>query len=215
MSVSFGGSKGKNKGTSAIDNSSQDYINRVRQAAMGAGMAGPSPLVTDASGYYSGLMKQGNLGMGAMSGDPNATQQLMNPYQQQVVDATNAQWNNADQRTMNEVNDRATQAGAFGGSRQGVATGTALAQNNMNRNSQIGGLLYGGFNDAMSRANNLAGYGYAGAGQNANLGMGGVGNPQQWLMQMLQQGYMGPMGGQQHGSGYSMGAQGGYSFGGK
>lgn len=206
MSFSVGGSKGKTKGTSQIDKGSIEYQNAIRAAATGAGAAGPSPLVTGATDYYNGAQKAGNLGMGALSGDPNATAQLMNPYQQQVIDATNAQWNQNDQNTMNEVNQRATQAGAFGGSRQGVATGTALAQNNMNRNNAVSGLLYGGFNDTMNRANNLAGMGFAGAGANANLGMGGVGNPQQWMMQMMKQGYLGNYGGAQNGSGYGMSA---------
>lgn len=206
MSFSVGGNKGKSKGTSSIDNPSIAYQEAIRRAAAGAGAAGPSPLVTNASNYYDSMMKSGNLGMGALSGDPNATSQLMNPYQQQVIDATNAQWNQNDQNTMNTVNDRATQASAFGGSRHGVATGTALAQNNMNRNNAVSGLLYGGFNDTMNRANTLAGYGMAGAGNNANLGMGGVGNPQQWMMEMMKQGYLGNYGGAQHGSGYNVGA---------
>lgn len=209
MSFSIGGSKGKQKGTSQIDKGSIEYQNAIRAAAQGAGQAGPSPLVTDAAGYYTGAQTAGNLGMGALSGDPSAAKQLMNPYQQQVVNATNAQWDQNDQQTMNAVNDRATQAGAFGGTRQGVATGVALGQNNLNRNSQIGSLLYGGFNDTMNRANTLAGYGMQGAGANANLGMGGVGNPQQWLMEMLKQGYLGNYGGATNGSGYQMGAQAG------
>lgn len=206
MSVSIGGGKGKNKGTSAIDNSSQDYMKRVRAAAEAAGKAGPSPLVGGATDYYKQMMGGGNLGLGALSGNAGDVSQLMNPYQQQVVNSMNANWDQADQRTMNEVNDRATQAGAFGGSRNGVATGTALAQNSMNRNSQIGGLLYGGFNDAMGRAQTLAGMGAYGAGQNANLGLGGVGSPQQWLYQQMLAGYGGPLGGQQNGSGWNMGA---------
>ena len=215
MSFSIGGSKGKNKGSSAVDPKTSDYMERVRQAATGAGQAGPSPLVTGATSYYDSLMKNGNLGMGALSGDPNAASQLMNPYQQQVITATNAQWNNADQNTMNAVDQRATMAGSFGGSRHGVATGVALGENNRNRMAQNASLLYGGFNDAMGRANNLAGYGFAGAGENANLGMGGVGNPQQWMMEMLKRGYMGPYGGTTAGSGYQVGGQAGYSFGNK
>lgn len=209
MSVSIGGSKSKSKGTSQIDQQSIDYQNQIRQAAAGAGAAGPSPLVTGATDYYTGAQKAGNLGMGALSGEQGATQQLMNPYMSNVIDATNNQWNQNDQNTMNEVNARATAAGAFGGSRTGVATGTALAQNNMNRNNAVSSLLYGGFNDTMNRANTLAGIGMQGAGNNANLGMGGVGNPQQWLMNMLNQGYRGNYGGIQQGSGYNMGAQAG------
>lgn len=206
MSFSVGGNKGKSKGTSQIDNPSIAYQNRIRQAAAGAGASGPSPLIGGAADYNKVLMAGGNMGMGAMSGDPNAVNQMMNPYQQQVINATNNQWDQNDQHTMNAVNDRATHAGAFGGSRQGVATGTALAQNNMNRNNAVSGLLYGGFNDTMGRANNMAQMGFSGAGANANLGMGGVGSPDQWMMEMLKKGYMGNYGGYQQGSGYNMGA---------
>jgi hypothetical protein len=45
--------------------------------------------------------------------------------------------------------------------------------------------------------------------------MGGVGNKDQWMMEMLKRGYTGNYGGVQQGSGYGVGAQGGYSFGGK
>lgn len=204
MSVSLGGSKHKDKGTTSIDNPSIAYQEKIRQAAAASGGAGPSPLVGGATDYYKNAMAGGNLGMGALSGDPNAAHQMMNPYQQQVIGGINRQWDQNDQSTMNAVNDRATQAGAFGGSRQGVATGVALGQNNMNRNAQVGSLLYGGYNDTMNRANTLAGYGMQGAGNNANLGMGGVGSPDQWMMQQLKQGYMGPYGGATNGSGYGM-----------
>jgi hypothetical protein len=204
MSLSFGGGKNKSKGTTSIDKSSMEYMEKVRNAAAGAGKAGPSPLVGGATDYYDTLMKGGNMGMGAMSGDPNAVSAMMNPYQQQVVDATNREWDNTDQRTMNAVNDRATAGGAFGGSRHGVATGVALGQNNQARMGQNASLLYGGFNDTMGRAGQMAQMGYAGAGQNANLGMGGVGNPDQWMMEMLKRGYMGPKGGATNGSGYGI-----------
>lgn len=173
---------------------SADYMQRIWAAAQAAGAAGPSPLTTGAADYNTSLIKGGNLGMGALTGDPAATAQLMNPYQKNVVDATNTQWDQNDQHTINAVNDRATAAGAFGGSRTGVATGTALAANNMNRNTAVSGLLSTGYTDMMNRAGALAGAGFAGAGANANLGMGGVGSPQQWLLQMLSQGWKGPTG---------------------
>jgi len=180
--------------TTNIDTQTQAYQQAIRNAAEQAGNAGPSPLVTGAAGYNTGLQTAGNVGLGALSGDPRMASQLMNPYQQQVIDANNAQWGHVNQQTQNQINDRATRAGAFGGSRQGVATGTALAQNNQEQMGQTAGLLQGGYSDAMNRANQLATLGYAGAGQNANLGLGGVGNAQQWLMNMLNQGYKGPMG---------------------
>lgn len=177
-----------------VDAPSADYTHKIWNAAQAAGAAGPSPLVTGASGYNTGLMNAGQTGTAALGGDAAATQQLMNPYQQQVINATNQQWDQNDQNTMNAVADRATKANAFGGSRYGVATGTALAQNNMNRNQAVSGLLYGGYGDAMNRAGQLAGMGYAGSQSNANLGMGGVGSPDQWMVNQLKNGWTGPTG---------------------
>ena len=200
MSKSAGGSRETHTSQTGMDAGSREYMERMWKAAEAAGQAGPSPLVTGATDYNSGAMAAGNMGLGAMSGNAANVQSLMNPYQQQVVGGINQQWDQTDQRSMNAVNDRATQAGAFGGSRHGVATGTALAQNNMNRNSQVGGLLYGGFNDAMGRAGDLARYGFAGAGANANLGMGGVGSPQQWMLEMMKNGWQGATGSQSSGA---------------
>ncbi len=177
-----------------VDTQTRDYLSEIQNASRNAGLSGPSPLVTGAAGYNTGLQNAGNLGVSALSGDQAATQQLMNPYQQQVIDANNAQWQHVNQQTQNQVNDRAMKAGAFGGSRQGVATGTALAANNLAQQGQTAGLLNSGYTDTMNRAQALASGGYAGAQANANLGLGGVGNAQQWLANMLNQGYRGPTG---------------------
>ncbi len=58
----------------------------------------------------------------------------------------------------------------------------------------------------------MAGMGFMGAGQNANLGMQGVGNQQQWLMNMLNQGWRGPTGQSGSGSQTSFGGQAGFKF---
>jgi hypothetical protein len=210
MSISKGGQRQSQNSTTNVDPVTQAYMKQVMDAARGAGSAGPSPLVTGAGDYNTGLMKAGNLGMGALSGDPSAVASLMNPYQSQVIDANNAMWQRMNSQALNQVDDRATQAGAFGGSRNAVASGTALSNNNIAQGAQTAGLLNSGFSDMMQRAAGMAGMGFQGAGANANLGMGGVGNPQQWLMQMLKQGYMGPMG--QSSSGTSAGTSGSVGF---
>lgn len=189
MSKSGGGQRSSTASQSGVDPTTMAYVQQIMAAAQAAGASGPSPLTTGAAGYNSGLQNAGATGTAALSGDPAAAAQLMNPYQGQVIDATNAQWDNQDQKTMNDVNSRATAAGAFGGSRAAVAQGSALAANNLNRNSQISGLLSTGYDNTMARAGTLAGMGAEGANQNANLGLGGVGNAQQWLMQMLNQGF--------------------------
>ena len=119
-------------------------------------------------------------GLDALLGKPGAVQQFMNPYQGQVIDAINKQYGIGNQMAERQVNDSATRAGAFGGSRQGIALGTAMAENTRNRDAQIAGLLNSGFESAMGRA-----------GQAVNLGMGGAGSPEWWQMQQLRQGFAG------------------------
>lgn len=194
MSKSASGSRETQNSQTGVDKTTQDRMTALWNAGQQAGNAGPSPLVTGAADYNAHAMHGGDIGMDALTGNPQAVNLLMNPYQSNVIGGINSQWDQNDQHTMNAVNDRATQAGAFGGSRYGVATGTALAQNNMNRNQQVGGLLYGGYNDAMQRAAQMQGMGAQAGAINANLGLGGVGSPEQWRLQMLQQGYAGPTG---------------------
>jgi hypothetical protein len=81
--------------------------------------------------------------------------------------------------------------GAFGGSRNSVAQGVASANNTLNENQQIAGLLGSGYSQAMGQASTLAQNGAQGAYNNANLGLQGVGSPSQWNMNMLKQGFQG------------------------
>jgi hypothetical protein len=199
----------QNNATSFDPNSSA-YVEHMRQQALAAGNAGPSPLLNGAAGYGTNAQTAGNLGFGALSGDPAAMQRLMNPYQQQVLDANNAQWQHTNAQTMNQVNDAATKAGAFGGSRHGVAEGVALANNNMAQQGQTANLLQSGYNNAVGQAGQLAGMGFQGAQLNSNLGFGGVGSPEQWKLNMMNQGWTGPTG--QTSSGAQTQFKGGFSL---
>jgi hypothetical protein len=186
--------KTTNNNASSFDPNSSAYVEQMRQQALAAGNAGPSPLLNGAASTGTNAQTAGNLGFGALSGDPNAMAKLMNPYQQQVLDANNAQWQHTNAQTLNQVNDAATGANAFGGSRQGVAEGVALSNNNMAQQSQTAGLLQSGYNNAIGQASQLAGYGMQGAQMNSNLGFGGVGSPEQWKLNMMNQGWTGPTG---------------------
>lgn len=216
MSFSKGGSRqtSKQTGSSGVNTQTQDWLQQIWNAANQAGQSGPSPLITGATGFYGNAQQGGQQGLAALNGDPQAAQRFMNPYQQQVIQAAQQQFGVNDQQALNAVKDEATRAGAFGGTRQGVAEGTALAQQTRDQNQQIAGLLSGGFNDAMNRAAQSAGYGFAGAGANAQLGLQGVGNFNQWLLNQLRQGFVMPSGGwQQGGSSTSqVGAQGGFKI---
>ena len=105
-------------------------VNPLIQAAQqqAATQAGYGPLTYNAQGEITG-MGQGT-GIAAYQPfleqakqllDPNAYQQYMSPYQQEVLDATNNLL--AEQRAQGrtQLSGDAIQAGAFGGGREGVA----------------------------------------------------------------------------------------------
>lgn len=188
-SVSYQRNRGINTtgGTSGPDAARQAQSDEIYRAAQGAGNAPLPTGVTDAQGFYGRGTAAGQQGIDALSGNAAAQQQFMNPYQQQVIDRMNTQFGVQNQNTMNQIGDQATQARAFGGSRQGVATGVALGENQRNQNMQVAGLLNQGFDNSMNRAGQVAGLGFDSAGAGANLGMT-AGNRDIWRMNMLQRG---------------------------
>ncbi len=202
--MSVGGSKTTQNSQNSLNQQSTNYLQGVWNAAQGAGQQGPSPLLTGAAGYNTNLQNAGNLGLRAMT-DPSQMALLMSPYTTNVINAMQQQQGVANQGILSDINSQATRAGAFGGDRAAVAQGVALAQSNLGNNAQIANLLNAGYQNAQGVAQNLAGMGYAGAGQNANLGMQGVGNQQQWLLNMLRQGWLGPTGSSGSGAQTSLG----------
>jgi len=196
----------------SIDDTTQKRYGDIWNAGVDAGNSGPGGLLTGAAGYNTGAMGAGNLGFGAMTGNAGAQQAFMNPYTSQVIDANNSQWQKINKQSMNQVGDAATQAGAFGGGRHGVAEGVTLANNNAAQAQQNAGLLNTGFEGAMNRAGQAAQLGFNAAGQNANLGFGGVDNPAQWRLEMMKRGFMGPIGQNQSGAQTSFGASGSVNF---
>lgn len=196
-----------------IDAVSQGRTAAIWDAANGAGNSGPGGLLTGAGAYGTGAQTAGQRGLLALSGDPAAAQQFMNPYTQQVIDANDAGWQKANAQTVNRTNDLATRAGAFGGSRHGVAEGVALSNNAQAQAQQRAGLLNTGFENSMGRAGQAAGFGFQGAGMNANLGMSGVDNPDLWRLMMLRQGYLGPQGQQSSGAQTTFGGSSGFQVG--
>lgn len=118
------------------DVQSQAYINALRkQAMMGSQVATGMP----------GSMFAGPLGA-------QDIQAAMNPFLSQVVDATRGEFDNLRGLASNATNQQATQAGAFGGSRQAVLEGTRLGELDRAQASNIAGLLSGGYGQAVNLA---------------------------------------------------------------
>lgn len=205
LSLGFGHQKQTQHEQQSVDANTGNQLGDIQRAFQWAGQAGPSPLLNQAGFYGTAAQQAGNLGFGALSGNQAALSSLLNPYTQNVIDANNANWQHTNAQTANQIADLATRGGAFGGSRYGVALGTALANNNGAQQTQTANLLSQGYNNAIGQATNLAGLGFQGAGLNSNLGFGGVGSPSQWLAQMLKQGFIMPTGTQSSGAGSNTG----------
>lgn len=131
----MGKSSGKQIVTQGVDPGSQGYINQLRQRGRGAADAamGGGPL-------FTGPISQEQI------------QQAMSPYLSNVVDATRGEFDFLRGQANMGVNQQATGAGAFGGSRHGVLAGTRLGEIDRAQGSQIANLLQQGYGQALNFA---------------------------------------------------------------
>lgn len=79
--------------------------------------------------------------------------QYMSPYTQQVVDATQAQFNNQNAQTAQGIKGNAISQGAFGGDREGVAQGIAAGQEALAQAPVIANLESQGFQQGTQEFN--------------------------------------------------------------
>jgi len=104
--------------------------------AGGAGLGAFEPYLQTAGGYTG----------------PDAYQQFMSPYQQQVIDATMTSFDKQAAQQRRGISDRALQAGAYGGSRMGVAESEYDAASDMNRALMESQLLQQGYGQGQAGA---------------------------------------------------------------
>jgi hypothetical protein len=166
------------------------------QSAVSGTMAGATanPMQQAAQAQQAALA--GTAGAGTLQNANIAAYQ--NPYTQQVINAQQADVMRGAQMGLNELGRQATQAGAFGGSRHGVAMselGRGAAQLMGQQSAQ---LRQQGFQNAqqmaqqdiqnrMAQAAQMGGLGQQsfGFGQQIQQGMQQVGNQQQAMQQAL------------------------------
>jgi hypothetical protein len=121
-----------------------------------------------------GFGQLGANGMAALGGDQGQINKMMNPYLSGVINQVKGQYGDLNAAAQTGIQDQATKAGAFGGSRHGVASGVASGEIAKGLGQQIAGLSHQGYNDAMGRAGQLANLGLGGLGQaTGSLGMQG------------------------------------------
>jgi hypothetical protein len=119
---------------------------QVTGVGQGTGIAGYQPYLNQAQAYSG----------------PQAYQQFMTPYQQQVIEPTLQAYDVQSQRRAQQIPASAIQAGAFGGARQGVEQGVYNTQSDIGRAQLLGNFL----NQGYTQANQLANQAF---GQQANL----------------------------------------------
>ena len=92
-----------------------DQIRRMGQAGGSATRGLGHGVASQVAGTQAPTMSAGQV--------TGTAQQFMNPYQQNVVDTTMSELQRQNQMALNQVGQSAVGAGAFGGSRHGVAQG--------------------------------------------------------------------------------------------
>jgi hypothetical protein len=110
---------------------------QVTGVGAGTGVSGYEPYLTQA-GQYSG---------------PNAYQQFMSPYQQDIIDTTLTDFDYQTAQGVPQLSANAINAGAFGGGRDGVAQAQYASDRGMDRAQLQATMLGTGFNQANILAN--------------------------------------------------------------
>ena len=130
-------------------------------------VAGPGALQTQAEGLAGGLgsfapflqtaaAQAGDAatqaGLAGQFVGPQAYQQFMSPFQQDVIDTTLSEFDRQAQRGITNIADQALAAGAFGGGREGVQRAEFQAASDRNRAALQAQLLSQGFGQAQNAA---------------------------------------------------------------
>jgi hypothetical protein len=125
------------------------YLQSAGQYQTGTGTFAGQP--TNMMGAQDYLQQQGT-----MSG-PNAYQQFMSPYQQDVIDASMAEFDKQSAQGITGIGQMAAQSGNLGGGREGVMRSEYQSDSDMKRAQLQAQLLNQGFNQAQGQANTAFG----------------------------------------------------------
>jgi len=128
--------------TSGPDPQSQQFINAMRRQAMQG---------------QSAAMGGGPFFTGPLTQTPGEmAEPFMNPYMQNVVDATRGEFDALRRQASTQAQQQATGAGAFGGSRAAVLQGARMGELDRAQGSQIAGLLSSGYQNALQQGMGFA-----------------------------------------------------------
>jgi hypothetical protein len=154
--------------TPAGQSGMQDIYNRVSAAAstpynpyQGQLVAGLDPVTQSgisgintnanaAQPYYNQAQQYATAGASAIT--PEEIASYNNPYQQQVIDATRANFNETNQQQQSAQRGNAALKGALGGDRAGVAGAELTRQQNLAQNPVIAGMYQQGYDKSLAAA---------------------------------------------------------------
>ena len=125
------------------------YLSQAGSYQTGTGTFAGQP--TNMMGSQDYLQQQGT-----MSG-PNAYQQFMSPYQQDVIDASMAEFDKQSAKGITGIGQQAAMSGNLGGGREGVMRSEYQSDSDMKRAQLQAQLLNQGFNQAQGQANTAFG----------------------------------------------------------
>jgi len=100
----------------------------------------------------SALETQAQTAAGSLQAGPDAYQDYMSPYQREVIDATTAALDREQQKGISSLRQRAIQAGAFGGAREGAMLGEYQAAGDIQRALAEAQIRQQGFQQAQGAA---------------------------------------------------------------
>src|SRR2546422_3014771 len=128
---------GQQSVSQTVDPRTAQYVDYARRLAMGYTGSGPGnygggdpilrnlpPEVQAAQQQYGQYARGGNLGFSALTGDAGAAAQFQNPY----LSAMNPFFAQQRQQAIEQANQQATLAGAFGGDRSQIGAAVAGGQ---------------------------------------------------------------------------------------
>ena len=144
----------------------QDLFGAQQRAALGfeqrqQALSGLAPQIAGLSGREVEARTRAQQGLGSFepfvqaaqaSTGPQAFEQFMSPYQQQVIDTSLAEFDRQAAQRRQTIRDQAVSRGAFGGGREGVALAEYDAASDRNRAAIQAGLLQQGFGQAQAAA---------------------------------------------------------------
>ncbi len=124
----------------------------------GQGIGAYAPYLTQAGQYQTGTGAYAGLPTNMMGAQdlvgPDAYKPFMSPYQQDVIDATMAEYDKQAKAGITNIGLKAAQSGNLGGGREGVMRAQYQNQSDMNRAMLLAQLKQQGFGQAQDAASN-------------------------------------------------------------